>query len=224
MCGRFTLTVDKFELIDAFQLTFFPDEFEPSYNIAPTQPVLTAVQTDKGRKAGFIKWGLVPYWVKDHSSWKPLINARGESISEKSSFKNLVHRRRCVIFADSFYEWKTVDGKKQPFRIMREDEGAFALAGLWDRHKAGEQEVVTCTVVTTAANDQVRNVHDRMPVILHSEEGIESWMNVKDYTFHYACRYIQPLPNDLLKLYEVSPIVNSPKNNTKECIQPIAIS
>lgn len=223
MCGRFTITVEPVELIDLFNLDFFPGDYQPNFNIAPTQQVITAVQTESGRKAGFIKWGLVPYWVQTPKQWKPLINARAETLNEKSSFKNLVHKRRCIIFADSFYEWKKVDNKKQPFRIMRKDEKPFALAGLWDRNQQ-EKDLITCTIITTEANELVQNVHDRMPVILDSDETIELWLNTKEYSFKDTESILQPLASDQMKLYEVSPIVNSPKNNCLECIQPIAVN
>lgn len=220
MCGRFTLTVSKEELMDQFQLDFFPDDFIPSYNVAPSQNVLSAVQAPNGRRAGFIKWGLVPFWVKDPKKWKPLINARAETLHEKPSFKHLLAKRRCVIFADSFYEWKSRDGKRTPYRILLKEERPFAFAGLWDRNQHGEQVVTTCTIITTEPNDKVANVHDRMPVILQ-DDGIEQWLNTERFTYNEVRGLLKPYSGDAMTLYPVSTIVNSPKNNSAECIVPI---
>ena len=112
MCGRFTLTVGPDDLIDEFQLELFPEDYQPSYNIAPTQQVLTAIHSKDGRRAGYMKWGLIPFWVKDPQKWKPIINARAETLEEKASFKHLLDRRRSILLADSFYEWKVIGGKK----------------------------------------------------------------------------------------------------------------
>lgn len=221
MCGRFTLTAEKEYLIDAFHLEFFPEEYEPSYNIAPSQQVLAAVHSDSGRRAGFLKWGLVPFWVKDSKKWKPLINARSESLTEKPSFKHLVNKKRCVIFADSFYEWKTEAGKKTPYRILTKSEEPFAFAALWDRNQTNTTDIVTCTILTTSANEVVKDVHDRMPIILDNDEAIEVWLNVDDYNFNDAKEVLVPYPATEQKLYPVSSLVNSPRNNTPDLLLPI---
>lgn len=220
MCGRFTLTVEKEQLIDAFQLEFFPEEYEPSYNISPSQQVLAAVHTDAGRRAGYLKWGLVPFWVKDTKKWKPLINARSESVAEKASFKHLVNKRRCIIFADSFYEWKTEEGRKTPYRILTKSEKPFAFAALWDRNRTETSDIVTCTILTTSANELVKDVHDRMPVILDNEEAVEVWLNVDEYNFNDAKEVMDPYPANKQKLYPVSTLVNSPRNNTPDLLLP----
>ncbi|WAA11067.1 SOS response-associated peptidase [Fervidibacillus albus] len=221
MCGRFTLTTDRDDLIETFQLSFFPDEYDVSYNIAPTQPILAAVQGRDGRRAGFLSWGLVPFWVKDRKRWKPLINARSETISEKRSFRHLLLRRRCVIFADSFYEWKNEGKKKIPHRIMMKDGRPFAFAGLWDRNENSDGKLTTCTILTTKANETMQTIHERMPVILYELDQIDTWLNVEKYSFDEAKTVIGQLPDERTKLYEVSTIVNSPKNNRKECILPV---
>jgi putative SOS response-associated peptidase YedK len=221
MCGRFTLTVNEQQLIDSFQLEFFPDEYEPSFNIAPSQPVLAAVDSESGRRAGFLKWGLIPNWVKDPKAWKPLINAKSETLTEKASFKQLLNKKRCIIFADSFYEWKKENGKKIPHRIMTKDERPIAFAGLWDRNRVGDKEMVTCTILTTSANEAVKDVHDRMPVILNGEEAVEMWLNTNQFSFNEAKEVMQPYPVEEQKLYIVSELVNSPKNNVPDCIRPI---
>lgn len=221
MCGRFTLTGNKEELIEEFDLQYFPENYVPSYNIAPSQQVLAAVEAVGGRRAGYLTWGLIPFWVKDIKKWKPFINARSETVAEKMSFKHLVNKRRCIIFADSFYEWKTVNQQKTPYRILTKNNKTFAMAGLWDRNEYNGREIVTCTILTTVANPVVKQIHDRMPVILENDEAVEIWLNTKEYSFETARQVMKPYPEQQLQVYPVSPIVNSPKNNTIDCIRPL---
>ncbi|MCU9613635.1 SOS response-associated peptidase [Caldibacillus lycopersici] len=221
MCGRFTLTAEPSYLIDAFQLQFFPDNYLLNYNIAPSDGILAAVQSVSGRKAGFIRWGLVPSWVKNQKVWTPLINARSETLEKKASFRHLLDKKRCIIFADSFYEWKMVNGKKIPYRIMAKDDKPFAFAGLWDRNNSSPAELVTCTILTTVANGVVQDIHERMPVILNGDEAIEAWINTKKYLFDDIKNIMQPYPQEKQKLYAVSSIVNSIKNNDINCIAPL---
>lgn len=220
MCGRFTLTASREELIERFQLDLFPVDYMPSYNVAPSQQVLTAVQAQDRRRAGFLKWGLVPFWVKDPKKWKPLINARAESLHEKASFKHLLAKRRCIIFADSFYEWNNRGGKRVPFRILLKEERPFAFAGLWDRNQHGDRVLTTCTIITTEANEKVSTVHDRMPVILQ-DDAIERWLDTERFNYDEVRDLLRPFPADRMTLYRVSTLVNSPKNNDPECIMPV---
>jgi len=222
MCGRFTLTVKPEYLIDLFEIAMFPDDYEERYNIAPTQPILAAVQSKEGLRAGFMKWGLIPSWVKVPKDFKPLINARSETLDEKVSFKHLLARRRCIIFADSFYEWKTVNHKKQPYRIMKADEKPFAFAGLWDRHAQLPGSGVTCTILTTEANEMISDIHNRMPVILDNKLTIEKWLNSEN-SFEEIRDILSPFDQDKMKLYPVSSIVNSIKNNGQDCILPLVL-
>jgi putative SOS response-associated peptidase YedK len=219
MCGRYTLIVEPKQLIEEFLIDHFPEEFDLRYNIAPTQPVLGVVERSGVRKAGYFQWGLIPSWVKDRKAWKPLINARAETLQEKTSFKSLIHRRRALLLADSFYEWGLANGVKVPFRIMRKDSRPFAFAALWDRHVEGRDEKVTCTILTTEANEFMKSVHHRMPVILITEEERKRWLDVESYTFHDTTDFLQPLANDMLIKYPVRPIVNSPKNDVPLCIE-----
>lgn len=220
MCGRFTITVNKEELIEQFTLQLFPEDYSPSYNVAPSQKVLSAVHAAGGRRAGFLKWGLVPFWVKDPKKWKPLINARAESLHEKASFKHLLAKRRCIIFADSFYEWNSRGGKRVPFRILLKEERPFAFAGLWDRNQHGDRVLTTCTIITTEANEKVSTVHDRMPVILQ-DDAIERWLDTERFNYDEVRDLLRPFPADRMTLYRVSTLVNSPKNNDPECIMPV---
>ncbi|RDI43074.1 SOS response-associated peptidase [Falsibacillus pallidus] len=213
MCGRYTLNASKEDLIEQFLLDDFPELFEPSYNIAPTQNVLGAVQKKNERKAGYIKWGLVPYWVKDMKKWKPLINARAESIEEKPSYNKLLEKRRMIILADSFYEWSTIDGSKQPYRIQLKEKRPFAFAALWDRNN----EDTTCTIITTEANEDMAGIHERMPVILKDDSAIHHWLS--DSPFHDVKHLLIPIEDGSLTNYAVSSLVNSTRNVSKECIK-----
>lgn len=219
MCGRFTLTVDSIDLARYFEIDEFVGErIEPSYNIAPSQNVLAIVSSNGKRKAGSIKWGLVPYWAKDKTI-KPLINARAETLHEKPSFKHLA-RKRCLIVADSFYEWKREKKSKIPMRFLRKDKRPFAFAGLWDRYRAHDETMTTCTIVTTKPNQLVEPVHNRMPAIL-TKEAQEAWLNPTIQEWNELLPLLKPYSVEEMTMYEVSSIVNSPKNNTKACIQPV---
>lgn len=132
MCGRYTLTDPGTELLRHFQLPFLPDGYRPRYNIAPTQPVTAIIADGDGRRAGQLRWGLIPSWAKDPAIGNRMINARAETIAEKPSFHTAFRRRRCLIAADGFYEWQVRDGRKQPVRFVKPDDGVFAFAGLWE--------------------------------------------------------------------------------------------
>ncbi|WP_456274321.1 SOS response-associated peptidase [Bacillus sp. AK031] len=221
MCGRFTLTVSYEELIDQFMIDELVDEWGPRFNVAPSQTVLSLISRNGKRRAGPIQWGLIPFWVKDQSKWKPLINARGESLEEKASFKHLLNKRRTAILADSFFEWEQKEGKKHPVRFLMRDKEPFAFAGLWDKHGNENSVSVTSTIITTKANELVQPVHDRMPVILRGEENINRWLSTEDLSFKEVKDLLEPYPSELMMKYKVSPEVNSPKNDYKACVEPL---
>ncbi|XXM74260.1 SOS response-associated peptidase [Lysinibacillus sphaericus] len=216
MCGRFSLATPLEELVNQFLIDEFIEETSPRYNVAPSQKILSLISKKGVRKAGETLWGLVPGWA-DTNKWKPLINARSETLLDKPSFRSLVHKRRMVIFSDGFYEWKKgVDGKI-PVRFLLKSEEPFVFAGLWDRTGDGK---VTSAILTTKANEVVNPVHDRMPVILKDNDDIEKWLDTDKYSFEEASTILRPYPGNEMKSYEVSMIVNSPKNESKECIRP----
>ena len=145
------------------------EAFPPRYNIAPTQPILMAVNGPANKRQGIlVRWGLVPTWVKDPADFTLLINARSETVASKPAFRNSLRRKRCIILADGFYEWKKVDGGKQPYHIHLKDRRPFAFAGLWERwhDKAEDRKLDSFTIVTTEANKALSPIHHRMPVIL----------------------------------------------------------
>ena len=222
MCGRYSLKADIAQL--AMRFEFAADEaiHEPAYNIAPTQQVLT-VTNDGERRAGYMRWGLIPFWAKDAKIGYRMINARGETVAEKPSFRTALRKRRCLILADGFYEWQKLGGKqKRPMRIVLKSGEPFAFAGLWETWKDPEGEMVkSCTIITTAANDFLQPIHDRMPVIL-PRESESFWMD-KDVEDPLALTsVIAPYPDDEMDAFEVSTLVNNTRNKGSEVIDPVA--
>ncbi|KAB8137842.1 SOS response-associated peptidase [Gracilibacillus oryzae] len=218
MCGRFTLTISK-ELIER-ELGIQINEYHESYNIAPTQNILGVVGSKEGYRAGYFKWGLVPKWAKDLSIGSKMINARSETIEEKRSFQPLLSRRRCVIVADSFYEWKREEGKKVPYRIMVNNNQLFTFAGLWDRWEREGQEVISCTILTVQPNDLMSEIHDRMPVIL-DQPSRELWLNPSVQEEQKLKSVLKPYNADEMSFYQVSSAVNNPRNNDESLIEQV---
>lgn len=220
MCGRFTLLAEELEILERFGIDHRLDDYHPRYNIAPSQDVLCIVNDGKRNKAGYLRWGLVPFWSKDPSIGYKMINARAETASSKPSFKHLLARKRCLIVADSFYEWKQTGKKKQPLRISLNNRRLFAFAGLWDRWKKGDQELVSCTILTKAPNDFMKNIHDRMPVILPQDDE-DRWIDPQQRDPDEMRDFLLGLPDEDLTADEVSTFVNNPKNEGPRCIEGI---
>ena len=222
MCGRYSLKADIAQL--AMRFEFAADEaiHEPAYNIAPTQQVLT-VTNEGERRASYMRWGLIPFWAKDAKIGYRMINARGETVAEKPSFRTALRKRRCLILADGFYEWQKLGGKqKRPMRIVLKSGEPFAFAGLWETWKDPEGELIkSCTIITTAANDYLQPIHDRMPVILPRES--ESFWLDKDVEDPLALTsVIAPYPDDEMDAFEVSTLVNNTRNKGPEVIDLVA--
>jgi len=224
MCGRFTLTASVDQLMDRFDIEFFlqEEEYFPSYNVAPSQSVLAVINDGSRNKMGFLRWGLIPPWAKDMSIGYKMINARAETLTEKPSFRNAYKKKRCLIVADSFYEWKRIDSKtKIPMRIKLKSNDLFAMAGLWENWKSPDgKSIYSCSVITTDPNELVQDIHDRMPVILRPEDE-KYWLDPAITDTTKLNLLLKPLELDLMEAYEVSPLVNSPKNNSIELIQKI---
>ena len=221
MCGRFTLTVDPAELKAHFQSINFPEKYAARYNIAPSQAVL-AIPNDGRNAADFFLWGLIPSWAKDASMGSRMINARGETLSEKPSYRGVYKYKRCLIPADGFYEWKAQVGTKakSPYFIHMRNGEPCAFAGLWDEwHAADGSPVRTCTIITTAPNPLMANIHDRMPVILPPED-YNQWLDPAPRAPESLQHLIAAFPENLMEAYPVSALVNSPSNDRAECIQP----
>ncbi|NJL10231.1 MAG: SOS response-associated peptidase [Calothrix sp. SM1_7_51] len=227
MCGRYTLHKKIQTIADGCHLQKVPDT-EPQYNIAPTQMVATILHNQLSDKREFqlLRWGLIPSWSKDQSMGSKLINARSETVTEKPSFRDAFKRRRCLVLADGFYEWQKQSGNKQPFYFCIENENAkpFAFAGLWSKWQSPEeQQVYSCTILTTEANSLLISVHDRMPVIL-APEDYDLWLDPKVQTSEPLQKLLRPYPANSMTSYPVSSLVNNPKHNSPECITPLSQS
>jgi putative SOS response-associated peptidase YedK len=220
MCGRFSLGVDTDRLIGEFGLDDVPVDHEPRYNVAPGQDVLAVVRGPEGLRTGLLRWGLVPHWAPDPKGGGRLINARSETVATRPSFRDAFRHRRCWILADGFYEWApTPWGRKQPHFIRRPDGRPFALAGLWDRWRRGEDQVVSCTILTTSPSDVVAPLHDRMPVILPAA-GRDRWLD-PSAEFEDLHALLRP-DTGPLEAFPVATLVNHPDNDGPEVRAPVA--
>jgi putative SOS response-associated peptidase YedK len=220
MCGRYTLQTPSPALADLFQLPLFPDQ-PPRYNIAPTQPVaiVRRASSGDGREAALLRWGLIPGWANDPTIGNRLINARAETVAEKPSFRSAFAQRRCLVPADGFYEWQTQKGKKQPFYFRLRSGGPFAFAGLWERW-AGEEEIIeSCSLLTTEANELVRPVHERMPVVLAVVEH-ERWLDPQPQPPGSLQALLRPYPAAEMVADPVGFRVNNPRNDDPTCVTP----
>ena len=224
MCGRFTLTIGEDELRQLMPEFIMEFGWQPRYNVAPSQTVAT-VRNDGRRAITATRWGLVPSWAKDPAIGNRLINARAESLAEKPSFRGPFQRQRCLILADGFYEWQKLPGGsgKQPLRIRLKTGRPFALAGLWDRWRDPDgSDLLTSTIITTAANRLLEPVHDRMPVIL-PPAAWDRWLDPGPVPPDRLAPCLQPYPPEEMEAYPVSPLVNSPAHDEPACIQPVTL-
>jgi putative SOS response-associated peptidase YedK len=227
MCGRFVASSPTTALAEVFEVDEVKaPELEARYNVAPTDQVYAVAATKGSRQLGTFKWGLVPSWAKDPSVGSRMINLRAESVSEKASFRRTLGKRRCIIPADGFYEWKDMGKgrKKQPFFICSTSGEPLALAGLWevwkDRDDQDAEWLRTCTIITTDPNRLLEPIHDRMPVIL-APEVWDTWLDEENHDTDALAALLVPAPDDLLELYPVSTAVSSVKNDGPELILPL---
>ncbi len=228
MCGRFTLTQTAEQITNAFQLPTAP-HVVPRYNIAPTQPVpavVMAIETGD-REFRLFYWGLIPSWAKDIKMGARLINARAETVAEKPSFRTAFKRRRCLIVADGFYEWKRSEKGKQPYYFYLgsaeapEERSPFGFAGLWEHWESSEGDTIeSCTILTTAANDLLSPIHDRMPVILHPQD-YEVWLDPTLQKPEALQPLLRPFPTEEMGSHAVSSRMNNARTDDPDCIQPI---
>jgi putative SOS response-associated peptidase YedK len=223
MCGRFTLTTSPGAL--ASLLDIDPEEIvelQPRYNIAPTQLCGIARCDAEGRRRWTVaRWGLVPSWAKDAGIGSRMINARAETVAEKPAFRAALARRRCLVPATGFYEWKRSEHGKRPYLIRQPDGRPMALAGLWERcQPAGGEPLESFTIITTHANRLMAPLHHRMPVIL-GEDLLGEWLAPHPLSRPRLESVLRPCDPDRLEAFEVAPVVNSPANDTPECIRPL---
>lgn len=216
MCGRFTLTTPTEQVAAQFEVPD-PPLLTPRYNVAPSQVIAVVGLKPDGKRRGIalLKWGLVPHWATSATSGPRPINVRGESVVFK--FGEMLREKRCLIPVSGFYEWKVVEGKKRPCHITMKSGKPFAFAGLWDVWRGDGKPLVTCCLITTHANDAVRPVHDRMPVIVPPENYAE-WLDPETREARLVS-LIRPYPAEEMTVTEVSSAVNSPKYDGPECLE-----
>jgi putative SOS response-associated peptidase YedK len=217
MCGRFVLSTDAGLVQKEFNLDKLPP-LAPRYNIAPTQPV-AVITNDAPKELTIVRWGLIPSWSKDPKIASSLINARSETADSKPSFRTAFKHRRCLIPVTGFYEWTTTDDSKQPYFIHVKDEEVFSFAGLWEvwRNPEGD-EVWTCSVLTTEANEKIGRLHHRMPVILDGENR-DIWLDKKTDVNELRL-LMQAYDSEKIDYYPVSKAVNSVKNDEASLLEP----
>lgn len=223
MCGRFTLKTPPIEwnqlLLPLVDSPLLQSDWQPRYNIAPTQNILAVYSNkEENRALGNFRWGLVPFWSKDLAIGNRMINARSETIHEKRSFSGALKKRRCMIIADGYYEWQKLSGgKKQPCWISPSSGGVVLLAGLWEKNsQACEETIQSCTIITTAANTQLASIHDRMPVALEGP-AVERWMS-SDLETEEALSLLNAAEDGFFQVRSVSTLVNNPRNDSPECL------
>jgi putative SOS response-associated peptidase YedK len=212
MCGRFLLAVDPNILREIFALIEAPAP-QPRYNIAPTQPVLAVRQgPDGSRTASLLRWGLVPSWAREIQAGSPLINARSETAAEKPAFRTALRRRRCLVPANGFYEWQRQGRTRQPFCFRMAEGEPFAFAGLWEQWASPDGKTVeSCAILTTEANELVRPVHDRMPVIVPRDE-FAHWLHPSVQDPGLLQPILRPFPAERMRVVPVSTWISDPRH------------
>jgi putative SOS response-associated peptidase YedK len=222
MCGRFTLTATPEQLQQAIPGLILPSAgMSPRYNIAPSQPV-AVVPNDGQFKLDYYVWGLIPSWAKDPTIGNKMINARGETLAEKPSFRSAFRRRRCLILADGFFEWQQSPGGKAkiPMYIHLKTSRPFAFAGLWENWNSPDgSNILSCTIITTTPNSLTEPIHNRMPVILPAS-AYSQWLEPGEQNLTDLQALIQPYPAEEMSAYPVSTLVNRPENDVAAVIQP----
>jgi putative SOS response-associated peptidase YedK len=228
MCGRYTLTGTIERLLLHYGLgemgEELPADYLPRYNIAPTQLIPAILRTGEGLPSlQLLRWGLVPAWADDPAIGNRMINARGETVASRPSFRSAFARRRCLLPADGWYEWRkpAVGRNKQPYHIALVSGEPFAFAGLWEEWtpRGGGEALRTCTIITTEAAPAIRPIHDRMPALLN-EAGRDAWLDPQ--TPRNALQdLLRPYPGEDLRAHPVSRLVNTPANDRPECVEPV---
>jgi putative SOS response-associated peptidase YedK len=223
MCGRFARIYFRGKLKEKYKLKkgeLLVDRLEDRYNIAPQQPIATVRAAEGENELVMLKWGLIPSWSKDAKIAYQLTNARGETVADKPSFRSAFKARRCIIPASGFFEWKREGKQKQPFYIHSRDDGIFSFAGLWETWQDPEGEVIeTCAVITTGANELMRTIHDRMPVIL-DWQAESVWLDAKAPVEDLRSLLV-PFVSEKMDAYPVDPYVNDARNQGPKCIESL---
>jgi putative SOS response-associated peptidase YedK len=230
MCGRYVSSSQPDEIAKYFGAELSEslakaDDPEPNFNVAPTTNVFVVLETGETRRVDVARWGLVPSWAKDLSIGARMINARAETLATKPAFKRAFERKRCIIPADGFYEWKKLAGQKQkqPMYIHRADGDRFAFAGLWELWRNPEAPddppLRTCTIITGQPNEKVAEIHDRMPVML-PPDAWSTWLDHDNHDLDTLGRLLVPAPASLIAMHPVSTAVNNVRNKEPSLIDP----
>jgi putative SOS response-associated peptidase YedK len=226
MCGRFTCTVSPEELYAIFSEARVPVrigvKLTPRYNIAPSQEVAVVANREE-KRVEFFRWGLIPAWAKDPAIGYKMINARAETLAQKAAFRTAYKKRRCLVLADGFYEWKREAGKKTktPMLVRLKSGQPLGFAGLWEEWRGDKTApLFSCTIITTDANSLVEPIHDRMPVILKPED-YKIWLSTEEVGADRLDPLLTPYAEKVMTAYPVSTMVNSPKNDSPECVEPV---
>ena len=219
MCGRYSLATDIEGLSRRFDFKAAGLTFRERFNIAPTQQVLTITNDGSDNQAQLMKWGLIPFWAKDPKIGNRMINARAETVAENRVFRQSFQRRRCLVVADGFYEWRKEGKGKVPMRIILNSGEPFGFAGLWETWKSPDGgNVQSCTIITTTPNEVMEPIHNRMPVILPREsEGL--WLDSENADSERLKSLLVPYRADMMEAYEVPTLVNSPKNEIPDVLE-----
>jgi putative SOS response-associated peptidase YedK len=222
MCGRYALLLPPEAMAELFRTLNELVDYPPRYNIAPTQPVLTVLEREGRRTAELFRWGFVPSWVRDPREFALLINARGDTMAEKPSFRDALRNSRCVVPASGYYEWKKrPDGTRWPYYITQANGETMAFAGLYSTWAGPNgEEVDTVCIVTTQPNPEVSTIYDRMPALLHGD-AVDGWLNTRDVESHDAIRLIAPPPAGSMVFHPVSRAVNKAEADGPELIAPV---
>ena len=228
MCGRFTLTTPAATIRSLFPGLYVPDDLIPRYNIAPTQPIACVRQnSDSETEVASLRWGLIPSWAKEAKIGARMINARSETAASKPSFRSAFKKRRCLIFADGYYEWKKEGKEKQPYYMTQSDEEiesstGFCMAGLWERwlDKEKNETIESCSILTTDSAPSLSSLHDRMPVIVRKED-FGFWLDRDFADVEKLQSILKPTADDYFEFTAVNKIVNNARNETAECISPV---
>lgn len=230
MCGRYVQSSSYADLEQYFQVDEVREravEHQPDYNVAPTREVPVVAVSEQRRVLDLVRWGLVPSWAKDLSIGNRMINARAESVATKPAYRKAFERRRCIVPADGFYEWRRIEGRsKLPYYIRHADGTPLAFAGIWERWKDPADPdapwIRTCCIITTDANEALRKVHDRMPVVL-PEATWEQWLDPDNHDVDVLRGLLVPAPPDEFVLHPVSTRVNRPANNDPSLIEEVPV-
>jgi putative SOS response-associated peptidase YedK len=224
MCGRFTQTATPAIIAEQFGVAV-PSLFQPRYNIAPSQPIaVIRIEPDSTtRTLVMLRWGLIPSWAKDPTIGNQYINAKAETVAEKPSFRSAFKKRRCLVVATGFYEWQVQGRTKQPMWIGLKSQRPFAFAGLWEQWKPADGELLeTCTIITTEPNGLMAQIHNRMPVIL-GPAFYDQWLDPTFQPIESLKDLLRPYPGEELMAYPVSTLVNNPRHDVPQCLEPVSV-